>query len=116
MSLPTFQFYYDAKHLGRAYAIQCKPIKHCLSTASRYQVLVDWELDVPFLAYYKDSQRVEYSMFFGYPRSIYHYANLSCWDVLMFLENALDSHGDVEELCYFVNGEDTEETEEQTPE
>lgn len=113
MSLPTFQFYYDAKYLGRVYQLQCKPEGHCLNVFKRYQVLADWSLDNPILAHYENTEKVDYSKFFDYPRSVYHYANLTCWDVIQFLENAFDSHGDIEECCYFVD--DTAETEEQTP-
>lgn len=114
MPMPAFHFYYDAKFLGRVYQLQCKPAGYCLSVTKRYQVFVDWTLNAPVLAYYEIGQAIDYSKFFDYPRPIYYYANLTCWDVVQFLENTFDSHYDLEEYCYFL--EDTEETKEETPE
>lgn len=114
MSLPEFPFFFDAKYLGRAYQLQLKPLKYCLSTTVRYRALVDWSLDVPILEYYEKTESIKYSNYFGYPRPIFHYVNLTCWDLIKLLENTVDNHDDFEEYCCcFIDG--TEDSEEETP-
>lgn len=102
------RFFYIVNNLGDSYPIQCIPKGYCLSTTTRYRVLVDWSADNPVLSYAEKAGDIKYP----YPvrDDLFVYMNLTCWDLILFIENVHDGHMAIEETYHVIDTDAFEDT------
>jgi hypothetical protein len=79
---------------GYRFDLQMKPTGVCLDVNKRYKALVDWSAETPLISFAETYEKLKYP----YPQNeeLCTYMNVSCWTILGLLENAFDSHEDID--------------------
>lgn len=92
------------RYIGVMYPLQLKACGVALDVNKKYMAYVDWSADVPLLGYKENHTPLakEIGTAMLKSKEIHIYLNLTCWDILLLLEDAVLSHTELgEEYCIF---------------